>query len=155
MVPPEDTWHVSRVHKRVLKLVNFFVQNLQKPYMFDLVTHSPSICEALWSICHIGGLWAPLQNCFMVLRPCEEDWELVPCRTSIRIAYLSIVIIIIVINILDMWWPVLYLVHWWGRRCWPAQMTGSLSSPLTHGRYHSWQTPESGKWRGDFNIFSC
>ena len=32
--------HVARVHKRVLKLVNFFVQNLQKPYMIDLVTHS-------------------------------------------------------------------------------------------------------------------
>ena len=70
MVPSEDTWHVSRVHKRVLKLVNFFVQNLQKPYMFDLVTHSPLICDALWSICHIGGFWAPLQNCFVVLHPC-------------------------------------------------------------------------------------
>ena len=62
--------HVSRVHKRVLKLVNFFVQNFQKPYMFDLVTHSPSICDALWSISHIGGLWAPLKNCFVVLHPC-------------------------------------------------------------------------------------
>ena len=72
MVPPEDTWHVSRVHKRVLKLVNFFVQNLQKPYMFDLGTHSPLICDALWSICHIGGLWAPLQNCFVVLHPCAS-----------------------------------------------------------------------------------
>ena len=73
MAPPEDTWHVSRVHKRVLKLVNFFVQNLQKPYMFDLGTHSPLICDALWSICHIGGLWAPLmlKNCFVVLHPCE------------------------------------------------------------------------------------
>ena len=84
MVPPEDMWHVSRVHKRVLKLVNFFVQNLQKPYMFDLGTHSPLICDALRSICHIGGLWAPLQNCFTVLRPCAvpavpailELWEI-------------------------------------------------------------------------------
>ena len=32
--------HVTRVHKRVLKLVNFLVQNLLKPYMFDLGTHS-------------------------------------------------------------------------------------------------------------------
>ena len=55
MVPSEDTWHVSLVHKGALKLVNFFVQNLQKPYMFDLVTHSPLICDALWLICHIGG----------------------------------------------------------------------------------------------------
>ena len=54
------TCHVSRGHKRVLKLVNFLVQNLQKPYMIDLGTHSPLICDAMWSICHIGGLWAPL-----------------------------------------------------------------------------------------------
>ena len=60
MVPSEDTWLVSHVHKRVLKLVNFFVKNLQKPYMIDLVTHSPLICDALWSICPIGGLWPPL-----------------------------------------------------------------------------------------------
>ena len=36
MVPSEDTWH-----KCVLKLINFFVQNLQKPYMIDLVTYCP------------------------------------------------------------------------------------------------------------------
>ena len=48
MVPLEAMWHVSRGHKRVMKLVNFFVQNLQKPYMFDLGTHSPIICDALW-----------------------------------------------------------------------------------------------------------
>ncbi len=45
MVPSEDTWQMSRVHKRVLKLVNFLVQNLQKPYMIDLVTHSNLICD--------------------------------------------------------------------------------------------------------------
>ena len=43
-VPSEDTLHVSRVHKRFLKLVSFFVQNLQKPYMINLVTHSNLIC---------------------------------------------------------------------------------------------------------------
>ena len=32
MVPSEETWHMSRGQKRVLKLVNFFVQ---KPYMFE------------------------------------------------------------------------------------------------------------------------
>ena len=47
---------VSRVHKPVLKLVNFLVQNLLKPYMFDLGTHSTWIYDALWSICSIGGL---------------------------------------------------------------------------------------------------
>ena len=46
MVPLEAKWHVSRNHKRVMKLVNFFVQNLQKPYMIDLVTHSNLICDA-------------------------------------------------------------------------------------------------------------
>ncbi len=58
MVPSKDTWHVSRGHKCVLKLVNFFVQNLQKPHMIDLGTHNPLLCDALWSICQIGGLWS-------------------------------------------------------------------------------------------------
>ena len=31
--------HVARVHKRVLKLVNFEVQKVQKPHVFELVTH--------------------------------------------------------------------------------------------------------------------
>ena len=44
----EDTWHMSCVRKRVLKLVNLFVENLQKPYMIDLGTHGPLICDALW-----------------------------------------------------------------------------------------------------------
>ena len=39
MMLSEYTWHVSRVHKRVLKLVNFEVQKVQKPHVFDLVTH--------------------------------------------------------------------------------------------------------------------
>ncbi len=43
MARSEDTWYVSRVHKRILKLVNFLVQKLQKPYMIDLVTHSQSL----------------------------------------------------------------------------------------------------------------
>ena len=67
IVPSKDTWHVSRVHKRVLKLVNLFVQNLQKLNMIDLGIISPLICDALWSICHKGGLWAPLLNSFAVL----------------------------------------------------------------------------------------
>ena len=40
--------------------------------MFDLGTHRPFMYDALWSICSIGGLWAPLQNCFMVLDPCVD-----------------------------------------------------------------------------------
>ena len=35
-MPSEYTWHVSRVHKRVLKLDNFEVQKVQKPAMIDL-----------------------------------------------------------------------------------------------------------------------
>ena len=69
-----DMCHVSCVHKRVLELVNLFLQNLQKPYMIDLGTHSPLICDALWSICHIGGLCAPLQNYFAVLHLCGGKW---------------------------------------------------------------------------------
>ena len=72
MVPAEDTWHVSRGQKCVLKLVNFLIQNLQKPYMIDLVSHSPLICKPLRSICHIGGIWALLSNCFVVLDPCDK-----------------------------------------------------------------------------------
>ncbi len=68
----KDMWHVSDVQKRVLKLVKFLVQYIQKPYMFDLGTHSSLICDALWSICHIGGLWAPLENCFVALHPCDQ-----------------------------------------------------------------------------------
>ena len=71
------TWYLQntrvtcpRVQKRVQKIVNFLVQKLQKPHMFDLGTHRPFMYDALWSICSIGGLWAPLQNCFTVLDPC-------------------------------------------------------------------------------------
>ena len=42
--------------------------------MFDLGTHSPLMGDALWSFCHIAGLWAPLQNCFTVLHPCVISW---------------------------------------------------------------------------------
>ena len=69
MVPSEDTWHVSRGHKRVVKLVNLFVQNLQKPYMIDLVTHSPLICDALWSICYYRGPLGPPLKLFSGSRP--------------------------------------------------------------------------------------
>ena len=54
---------MSRGQKRVLKFVNFFVQNLQKPHMIDLVTHSMLICDALWSICHL----CPAGDNFLIL----------------------------------------------------------------------------------------
>ena len=62
MVPSEATWHVSRGHKRVLKLVNFLVQNLQKPYMIDLGTNSPLIYDNMWSICHIVASGHPFKT---------------------------------------------------------------------------------------------
>ena len=56
--------HVARVTcpQTCLEVSQLFWSKIskQKPYMIDLVTHSPLICEAIWSICHIGGLWAPL-----------------------------------------------------------------------------------------------
>ena len=39
----EDTWHVSHVHKRVLKIVNFEVQKVQKPELFDLAATFPRL----------------------------------------------------------------------------------------------------------------
>ena len=43
MVSSEYTWHVSRVIKRVLKLVNFEVQKVQKPELFDLAATFPRL----------------------------------------------------------------------------------------------------------------
>ena len=34
------------------------------------VSHSPLMGDALWSFCHIAGIWPPLQNCFTILHPC-------------------------------------------------------------------------------------
>ena len=42
-VPSEYTWHVPCVHKRVLKLVNFEVQKVQKPELFDLFATFPRL----------------------------------------------------------------------------------------------------------------
>ena len=56
MEASEHSGHVSCVQKCVLKLVNFFVQNLPKPHMIDLGTHSTLTGDDLWSFCHIAGL---------------------------------------------------------------------------------------------------
>ena len=42
-MPSEYTWHVPRVHKHVLKLVNFEVQKVQKPELFDLAATFPRL----------------------------------------------------------------------------------------------------------------
>ena len=49
--------------------------------MINLGTHSPLICDALWLICSIAGLWPPLNNCVVVLDQCVLGtlgnlWEL-------------------------------------------------------------------------------
>ena len=50
--------HVASVTwlQTFLKVSQLFVQNLQKPFMIDLGTHSRLICDALRSICSIGDL---------------------------------------------------------------------------------------------------
>ena len=42
-MPSEYMWHVARVHKRVLKLVNFEVQKVQKPELFDFAATFPRL----------------------------------------------------------------------------------------------------------------
>ena len=42
-MPSEYTCHLSRVHKRVLKLVNFEVQKVQKPELFDFSATFPRL----------------------------------------------------------------------------------------------------------------
>ena len=53
-MPSEYTWHVPRVHKRVLKLVNFEVQKVQKPELFDLVDTSPWLRGGHWPLGHVS-----------------------------------------------------------------------------------------------------
>ena len=74
MVPSEDTCHMSRVHKCVSKLVNFFGSKISKnPAWLNWGHISPIIFDVLWSICHIGHPFKTvLQFCtyvFKVLLP--------------------------------------------------------------------------------------
>ncbi len=47
MVLSEDTWTCPQT---CLEVSQLFFQNLLKPYMIDLGTHSTLIYDALWSI---------------------------------------------------------------------------------------------------------
>ena len=72
MVPSEDTWHVSRVQKRVSKFSNFWVKNLQKPDLFDLTDNFPRSPDNILSL---GHCQIPSINCFtyiFALAPCVE-----------------------------------------------------------------------------------
>ena len=49
-------WHVSRVHKRVLKLVNFEVQKVQKPEFFNFKLNWSLSRDDIGLTCHIPHL---------------------------------------------------------------------------------------------------
>ena len=72
MVSSEYTWHVSRVQKRVSKFVNFKVQKVQKPELFDLTDNGSCFCDARGLICHIPHLCTIFLSNNVGLGPC--DW---------------------------------------------------------------------------------
>ena len=83
MVPSEDTWHVSRVQKRVSKFSNFWVKNLQKPDLFDLTDNIPRSPDNILSL---GHCQIPSINCFtyiFALAPCVETFILLRDHVSV------------------------------------------------------------------------
>ena len=50
----EEMCHESHVQNHVLKLLNFIIQNLQKPFMIDLRTRT-TLYDDLWSLCYQAG----------------------------------------------------------------------------------------------------
>ena len=83
MVPSEDTWHVSRVQKRVSKFSNFWVKNLQKPDLFDLTDNFPRSPDNILSL---GHCQIPSINCFtyiFALAPCVETFILLRDHVSV------------------------------------------------------------------------
>ena len=50
--------HMSRVQKHVSKLVNFKVQKVQKPELFDFTDTCPWSGDVMPSFCHTPYLWA-------------------------------------------------------------------------------------------------
>ena len=53
-MPSEYTWHVPRVHKRVLKLVNFEVQKVQKQELFDFAATFPRLRGVQGPLGHVS-----------------------------------------------------------------------------------------------------
>ena len=72
MVSSEPTWHVSRVQKRVSKFVNFKVQKVQKPELFDFTDTCPWLRDVMLSFCHTPHLWAIFLSNIMLLGTCER-----------------------------------------------------------------------------------
>ena len=62
--------HVSRIQKRVSKLVNFEVQKVQKPELFDFTDTCPWSGHVMPSFCHTPHLWAIFLSNIMLLGPC-------------------------------------------------------------------------------------
>ena len=59
--------HVSRVQKRVSKIVNFKVQKVQKPELFDFTDTCPWSGDVMPSFCHTPYLWAIFLTNIMLL----------------------------------------------------------------------------------------
>ena len=84
--PQNTRGHMSRVSKRVWKLVNFTVQYLKKPDLFDLTDNFPNSPEWLWCWIHCQ---TPSINCFtyiFALAPCVK-W---PCRKKSIVAFANL-----------------------------------------------------------------
>ena len=74
MVSSEPTWHVSRVQKRVSKFVNFKVQKVQKPELFDLTDNGFCSSDARGLYCHIQHLCTIFQSNNVGLGTCEKTY---------------------------------------------------------------------------------
>ena len=78
MVPSVDMWHMSRVHKRVLKLVNFEVQKVQKPEFFNFKLNWSWSRDGMGLICHIPHLCGIFLTNALGLGSCEQS-----CKVSV------------------------------------------------------------------------
>ena len=82
MVSSEPTWHVSRVQKRVSKFVNFKVQKVQKPELFDLTDNGFCSSDARGLICHIPHLCAIFQTNNVGLGTCATIEDIKLCHDA-------------------------------------------------------------------------
>ena len=58
LVPSDYTWHMSHVHKRVSKLVNYEGLYPKKTDLFDLADISPWLRDGHWLLGHVSHLGA-------------------------------------------------------------------------------------------------
>ena len=74
---------MARVHKRVLKLVNFEVQKVQKPDCFDLMVNEVFLYTILAFRKHMSLLWVNLLHCLSSVEKCVYVIELLHSSGSI------------------------------------------------------------------------